>query len=328
VLLSTPALVAHTVSAKAVPLPEQPTTRVIVLDNCDPIYKGKEHYEDNLSFLDGSGKTVARVSGLNNCEEIGSPHKIAVDRMRSLVWVAENVGHRLLQYDLKGKRLLALPGVPASALAVDPATGNVWVLRSTGSIGKGATEVYDLAGSRVAAYEFHGWDIAYDGKGKAFWLAEQQLLKVTPEGKVLFQKPIAQWCASSVAVDQKTGAVWVTTREYSARNGKNELLGFANDGQLLHTIPLGARTPFRVAVDSRDGTVWVTIFRGPVLRYTAQGQPDGEFPLQALAAEVDGATGDVWVVTQDETVKLNTKGKTLVKARHPQKTSQAWIASY
>src|SRR6516225_2376560 len=93
-------LVAATAGGK--PAPRGKPGGIVVLDNCDPEYKGKETYEDNLSFLDAGGKLRSRVSGLNIAEEIGSPHRVAVDAERERVWVAEMVGNRLLQYDLAG----------------------------------------------------------------------------------------------------------------------------------------------------------------------------------------------------------------------------------
>jgi hypothetical protein len=312
----------------AAPLPAKPTG-VIVLDDCDPQYKDKDRYEDNLSFYDAAGKLLRRVSGLNNCEEISSPHKIAVDVARGRVWVTENVGHRLLQYDLSGREQLNLSDVKASALAVDPSTGNVWVARSTGRIGEGCLEVFSKEGRSLKTYESVGWDLAYDPKGKVFWLAGKDLVKVSLEGKVLFQKQITTWCAASLAVNPKTGAVWVANREHTpAVLGKNELLGFDNEGQLVHSIPLKNGSPFRVAVDPNDGTVWVTIMRGPVLRYTADGKADGGQKVTAIAADVDPHTGDVWVVTEEEVLRLNKKGETVARAKHEAKTTQSWIVCY
>src|SRR5262249_20279576 len=155
-----------------------------------------------------------------------------------------------------GRELVALKNVQASALAVEPASGNVWVLWTRGGIGTGSTEVFDKDGQSVATYDHHGWDIAFDGKSKAFWMADRNLLKDSTKGETLVQKEITKWCASSLDVDQKTGMVWVATREYSPNFGRNELLGFDNDGKLVKTIPLGA-APFRVAVDSRRGFVWL-----------------------------------------------------------------------
>jgi DNA-binding beta-propeller fold protein YncE len=300
----------------------------LVLDDCDPAYKGKASYEDNLSFFDSSGKLVARVSGLNNCQEIGSPHKIAIDRKREVVWAAENVGHRLLRFDLKGRKLGEVENVHASALAIDPASGNVWVARGTGRIGQGSLDVYDPTGRRLVTHDHHGWDIAYDQKGKAFWLADTNLLKVSLLGRVVVQVPVAGWCASSLEVNQKTGSVWVATRHHSAALGKNALVGFENEGRRRHEVELGARSPLRVSVDSSTGCVWVTIIRGPLLKYTADGKPDGERNVKALAADVEPGTGAVWVATQEEVLKLDRTGKVVAKASHKATTSQAWVLSY
>jgi DNA-binding beta-propeller fold protein YncE len=300
----------------------------LVLDNCDPVYDGKARYEDNLSFFDSRGKLLARVSGLNNCEEIGSPHKIAVDSKRRCVWVVENVGNRLLQYDLKGKLLRAIPSVKASAAAVDPDTGNVWALWSTGRIGGRGTRVFDPNGKLLATYSFDGWDIAHDPKGKAFWLAGQDLVKVSLAGKVLLRKRVAGWCSSSLAVNRKTGDVWVATRQHSPGLGDDALLGFDNAGRQRHAIGLAGRCPFRVAVDSASGVVCVTLFRGKVLRYTAAGKADGEHKVAALAADAEEGTGAVWVATNDEVLKLGKTGKVLARARHKGKTSQAWVSAW
>jgi DNA-binding beta-propeller fold protein YncE len=323
------ALLGLSGDGRAAPLPGRVKSGgVLVLDDCDPDYRGKAVYADNLSFYDAAGKLRARVSGLNNCEEIGSPHKIAVDGKRGCVWVVENVGHRLLKFDRKGKQLLAVKDVQSSALAVDPASGNVWLLHSEGRIGGGSTQVRDPKGRLLATHAFHGWDIAYDARGNCFWLAEEDLVKVSLAGKVLLRKCVAGWCSSSLAVNQKTGAVWVATREYSAGRGVDALLGLDNAGKLLHDIRLKAGTPFRVAVDSTTGKVWVTLFGGPVLGYTAGGKPEGELKVKAITADVEVGTGNVWVVTQTEVLKLDRKGGVLARARHAGKTTQAWVLSY
>jgi DNA-binding beta-propeller fold protein YncE len=320
-------LLAFAPPGRPAPVPESAPGGVVVLDNCDPVWQGKKDYEDNLSFLDGAAKLLGRASGLNLCEEIGSPHRVAVDPARKCVWVAESVGRRLLQYDLQGKLLSARPDVTCSALAVDPETGDVWVTGS-GRVGEGATTVFDKGGNLRVGYSFTGYDIAYDKKGKAFWLAGPQLLKVSPDGKVLRNDVIADWTAVSLAVHPETGAVWVVTRAANIRTGLNLLLGFDNAGKLLHTVPLDERVPFRVAVNARDGSVWVTIFGKSVAHYSATGELLAEHKLAALAADVDPSGGNVWVVTPDAVVKLDPGGKELARSRLKAKTSQAWLAAY
>jgi hypothetical protein len=170
--------------------------------------------------------------------------------------------------------------------------------------------------------------MVYDEKAKAFWLADTDLVKVSLLGRVLARVPVAGWCASSLAVNHKTGAVWVATRHHSAGLGKNALVGFDNDGRRLHEVDLGTRTPFRVAVDSATGSVWLTIMRNMVLKFTADGKPNGERKVQALAADAEPGTGAVWVVTQEEVLKLDRTGKVVAKVPHKARTGQAWALAY
>lgn len=312
----------------AAPAPARKDSGILVLDNCDPDFKGKVVYEDKLSSISSGGKLLFRVSGLNNCESIGSNHMIASDVKRGWVWIIENVGHRIHKYDRAGKELLVLNDIQASALAVDPDTGDLWVLTSKGTLPGDKTVVFDAHGNQQIVHNVSGFDIAYDGKSKSFWIAGPNLAKVK-QGEVVVHKQITTWCASSLAVHPITGMVWVAVRRHEqVPNSKNELLGFDNDGELQKTIALDDAIPFHVSVDARDGAVWLTLFRHSVQRYTAAGKRDAEHELKALAAESDVRSGGVWVVTPEETVLLSRKGKALFRVKHNGETSQAWIAGW
>jgi DNA-binding beta-propeller fold protein YncE len=317
--------------ALAAPAPKEPEkpTGILVLDNCDDQYQGKEEYKDNLTLLDSAGKQVFRVSGFNNCESIGSSRMIAPDPTRKCIWVIENVAHRIRRFDLAGKETLTIPGVSGSAIAVDPETGNVWALANEGQIGKGKTVVYDEKGKEVATFDISGWDIAYDRKAKAFWIAEKKLTKLTPaNGEVVWSVDISTWCASSVDVDPRSGAAWVAVREHPDVAGSaNRLLKFDADGKELVAIDLGKKGPFRVSVDPKDGNVWVAHFMKSVERFSADGKSQADHVVEALAVQVDPAGGDVWVVTPKEMQKMTPEGTLIKRVSHAGKTSQAWIAS-
>jgi DNA-binding beta-propeller fold protein YncE len=304
-------------------------TGILILDNCDDEFRGKEAYEDNLTLLDPAGRRTFRVSGFNNCESIGSSHMIAADPARRRVWVIENVAHRIRRFDLTGKETLAIPGVHGSAIAVDPETGNAWALAGGGQIGRGKTVVYDDKGKEVASYELSGWDIAYDRKAKAFWIVDTKLTKITAaKGEVLCSVDVSTWCASSVDIDRRSGAAWVAVREHEQVPGSsNRLLKFDPDGKELVAIELGEKSPFRVSVDPNDGSVWVAHFMRSVERYSADGKYLTEQAIAALAVQVDPAGGDVWVVTPRQVQKRSAKGEVLARAAHAGKTSQAWIGA-
>ena len=89
-------------------------------------------------------------------------------RRRGWIWVLENVGNRIHKLDRQGKELLVIKDVKASALVVDPASGNLWVIATNGTIDGDHTEVYSADGKSLHTYGVSGWDIAYDNVGKHF----------------------------------------------------------------------------------------------------------------------------------------------------------------
>jgi hypothetical protein len=189
--------------------------------------------------------------------------------------------------------------------------------------------VYDDNGKKVATYDISGWDITFDRKAKAFWIAERKLTKISAaKGEVLCSVAIAQWCASSVDVDPNSGVAWVAVREYNPTAGKSDrLLKFDADGQALLAIDLEKKMPFRVSVDPKDGSVWVAHKGKSVERFSADGKSQAEFPVAALAVQVDPAGGDVWVVTPERVQRMAPKGTVITQADHAGVTSQAWIAA-
>jgi DNA-binding beta-propeller fold protein YncE len=315
-------------TAAPAPIEKPKRTGILVLDNCDEQFQGKVEYEDNLTLLDSAGKQTFRVSGFNNCESIGSSRMIVADPKRDCIWTIENVAHRIRRFDLAGKETLTIEGIHGSAIAVDPETGNLWVLVGE-QIGAGKTDVYDTTGKLVASYDVTGWDIVYDRTAKAFWIAERKLTKISAaKGEVQFSVNISTFCASSVDVDPKSGAAWVAVREHPQIAGSsNRLLKFSADGKELAAIELGKKGPFRVSVDAKDQCVWVANFKKSIERFSTEGKSEAEFDVEALAVQVDPAGGDVWVATPTETLKMTAKGDVTKRVRHAGKTSQAWIAS-
>jgi hypothetical protein len=71
----------------AAPIPKLPVKpqRILILDNCDEEYVGKDEYEDNLTFIDITDKRLFRMTGFNNCHSFGSPRKIASDLRRDCI---------------------------------------------------------------------------------------------------------------------------------------------------------------------------------------------------------------------------------------------------
>jgi hypothetical protein len=297
---------------------------VLVLDNCDDKFRGKKEYKDNLTFVNADGNQRFRISGFNNCESMGSSRMIAVDSIRNAIWVVENVAHRVRRFDFDGKETLIINLVGASAIEVDPKTGNLWALENRGRIGGGKTVVYDGKGKHLATHNITGWDIAFDHKASAFWIADRNLTKVSATtGAVLSKTEFTTGCASSVDVDQGSGAAWVTVREFDGKS--NRLLKFDAKGKKLVTIELGQKLPLRVSVDQRDGSAWVAHFVKSVERFSRDGSSQGEFPIDALAVQAGASDGAAWVITRADVQVISTKGTLTKLIGHVGETSQAWV---
>jgi DNA-binding beta-propeller fold protein YncE len=316
-------------AATAPPPPGKPkSVTILVLDDSDREFQGKEKYEDNLTAYTTAGDLKFRTDGINMAQSIGGSNTIVPDMKREHIWVVESAGNHLLRFDAEGKKVLTVDDVHGYGGALDPETGNVWVTTGKRGFGTGDVVVYNPAGKVVASHGVGGYDIAYDPKGKAFWVAHQQLTKLGLDGKVLFQTEISKWTASSVAVNPESGQVWVTAREHPQVQGStNRLLGYANDGKKLFDHDVTA--PFKVSVDPQTGDGWVTVFGKGLRRYGADGTSKGEVAVPgALGAVAPGVDGDVWVVTREETVRLTAAGKKVLAVKHKKPTDQAWIGWY
>ena len=320
------ALAAFAWNATAAPaLPVAKGGGVFVLDDSDPTFKDKASYADNLSYIDASGKLVFRVTGLNMCQTVGSNRQVAFDAKREHVWIVETVGFTARKYDMSGKELVVVKNVKANSAAVDPETGNLWVLTSDGTIYGSKTIVFSPEGKELAVHDFSGFDIVYDAKSKAFWIASKTLLKVDPSGKKLIDQNLTAWCCSSLDVNPTTGQLWVAVRKHPQVAGsENELLSFDSDGKIKHTIKFDKRSPFHVTIDKKTGSVWGTDFGTAVRRYSPDGELEVERKVDALSAHADSATGDLWVVTKEETLRMAANGNITKRVKHAAQTLQAW----
>ena len=299
----------------------------LVLDDCDPELKPREQPGDRLTLVDENGAKKFRVTGFDVCQDISNAHRMASDPARGCFWVLENDTKRIRRVDYAGVVTQSIKTEKTgSAIAVDPETGNIWTLLSDSPF-RGKTVVYSPAGEKLAMLDHFGTDIVYDRRAKAFWIAGPSLTRISADMKrTNGPYDLRAWTVTSLDVDVNDGTVWVATRDLVEKTPQNQILHVDVDGEQLHRINVGADHMKKVSVDARDGSVWVVHNRQSVDHYSRAGKLLVKHPLDGvLTAEVDDRTGELWVVTRNDTGRLDAHGKLVSPLRHPTFTSDAWI---
>ncbi|NQV31179.1 MAG: flagellar basal body-associated FliL family protein [Phycisphaeraceae bacterium] len=247
---------------------------VLVLADTDPVFKGKDTYDDRLYMLNSQGEIEAGLSGFNICQSIGGSHRLAVDTKRRTLWVTENVGAFLWHFDLNtGKLIHKIPNLKANSVAIDPDTGNAWVLIGNGNIGNGHIKVISPTGRIMAKHDVSGLDIAYSQHDQCFWVIDKTVTRLDTGGNILGQiTEKIPHVASSVSIDENTGHAWIVIRDHpDVANSRPELWVVNPNMTILQKIDLGDTYPRCVSVDPEQKTVWVGCVMG-ALRFNTQGE--------------------------------------------------------
>src|SRR5262249_21929085 len=142
---------------------------LVILDNADPVDRGKTSYNDTLTLRDSAGSILWQKSGINTSNE--HAHSVAADPERTTIWVCEDGGsNRLLQYSLAGDLNFEKPDIQGWAVAIDPKTGNAWVLTNKNQYPGEKLVVFGPSGERLHDFDIKGIDIAYSTIEDCFWI--------------------------------------------------------------------------------------------------------------------------------------------------------------
>lgn len=302
---------------------------VVVLDNCDPDFKGDLPREDSLRFLTEAGKPRFVSKRFNNCEAIGINHGIAVDPKRARIYIREFVGKKVTAFDPNGTMVFETRDVPRPyALAVDSQTGHVWCLSSGHGNQDGQIVVISSTGEHVSTFAVDGFDITFNPHDETFWVVGQEVTKIDRDGRILFTSAGVKWRYVAVAANPKDGSVWVVERKHTMTGGRNRLARFNRDGKMVQSLELAKAMPMDVACDPVSGTAWIVDFRNQILRVPMKGKPLPKLPIAARSVAIGRKSGRIWVATDQSILRLNREGQTL--AEHPldRPSSQTWLAAY
>jgi hypothetical protein len=195
-----------------------------------------------------------------------------------------------------------------NATAIDPTTGNLWALKTSGTIYGSGIAVYSPAGEKLHDWKINGAAIAYSPHDHCFWISGSKLLKVGLDGKVITQSPIAfSWLARELAVDPTDGSVWVSESAHpDLRQSRNQLYIVNADGQVRHQLDRRDQSVGRIELDPSRATAWINMSQG-IARCSMDGVTQSVIPVNGdLCLEPD--TGCIWVAGPAGVVRINPDG--------------------
>jgi len=310
-------------AAKAVPRDKY---LVAVLDDCDPDFRNKAEYSDTITLYDSDGNTLWQLGGLNTCQTIGGNHCVVYDGVSDAICLTERVSHQLLCLDLTGKTLWKKESSGGDGMGVDPKTGNLWMLTSSGTIYGDNLVVLDPNGAEVAKHPVGAFDMVYSAPDDCFWTVGKKASKIGKDGKVLWSSSDVAWCMLGVAVNSADGSVWAIDGQHPDVGGSQKcIIIYERDGKVRKEIPFAdeKERPFAVAVDSSRGAAWVAAYNR-LLKLSLDGEVQKRIDVGAFSVAVDEGSGDVWAAGNEGVWKLNSDGKILWMQATPG-GSQKWL---
>jgi 5-hydroxyisourate hydrolase-like protein (transthyretin family) len=307
---------------------------VVVLDDCDGNFERGRPHHDGLRILHvsptpegGYVKSIIKKE-FNTCQTIGSIHCVALNAARGRIYVSEIAGNRVTALDVQGGKLWEVEKIEAGALAVDTKTGHLWcTVGHTLAIGQ--TVVFDRTGREVTSFPVRGVDIAYDPHTDGFWLVGDGITKLSRQGQELFHELRAGWAYVSVAMNPRDGSLWIVERAHpDVARSVNRLWHRDAKGGVIKTWDLGEKPIFGVACDPKTGTAWVTSLGTDLLRFTADGNELPPLPVKARAIAISPATGQVWLTTETDIVRLDGSDRLHTVSRFGATSGQSWLAVF
>ncbi|HVT89533.1 MAG TPA: hypothetical protein VHD56_11820 [Tepidisphaeraceae bacterium] len=299
---------------------------VAVAEDADPNFKDKSAYADTLTVYDGAGTIHGQAGGLNQFSWADS-HIIAASPRDGSIWLIETSGRRLLHYSREAKLLSEIKGTQYESLAIDPKTGNIWTLSDGGRAGTSTIHVLNPDGVEMTSYSAAGGDLAYSAHDDCFWIAGSQLSKVDRNGNTIAQGAVkVTYAASSLAVNDSDGSVWLTERSHpQMETSVDRLTIFESNGQVRKQVDGfdGA-----VVVDSSHGAGWAFSRRTSnprLVKFDLNGNILQTIPLTGSSLAIEPDTGYLWVGGPAAIDRLDLEGNVVATIKSNQKTAK-WIA--
>ena len=299
---------------------------VAILDDVDPSFSGKASYDDTLTIRDSTGKALWEKGGFNIAQDIGGSHAIAADFERRTLWVCESVGRRLLNYGVDGKLNFEKPDIRAMSIALDPKTGNLWASCGNGTIYGGNILVFNPQGEQISKWDIQANNLAYSAHDDCFWAVGKGLQKIDRQGRIVLTGNFeAPWVATSAAVNDVDGSVWITEgRHPNVKESRGRVWIFDSGGNLRRNFEVDFDNRC-VVVDTARRVAWIgTPTR--VVKTDLDGKVLAEAPVAASAIAIEPDTGYVWCASWNSGLFRIDADAKLIWTDGAANLTQKWVA--
>ncbi len=276
-----------------------------IVDDADPQGGGKETYDDTVSEIDGQGHTRWQRGGMNVYVWLQG-HGIAQNPVDHSLWL---VGAQLTKLRSDGTVEFEKKDVRVNSLAVDPKTGNVWVVVNEGTAPGPRIVIYNLAGEKLKEVKIATFEIAYSAHDDCFWTASETLQKLNRDGKVMLEgEKHFDWLGAGLSVNESDGSVWAVDPNQQDSASSGQVIVFEPDGRVRRTIELAARG---VAVDVARGHAWLSGTPDGLVEVTLNGDVVKSVPVASASVAVEPDTGCVWVAGNKGIWRVDANGNYL-----------------
>lgn len=239
---------------------------------------------------------------------------IEVDKADRTVWVADTNNNRVFQASRYGKDKAYIIDddiIGPHHVAVSPQERALWVTNAL----KGEVIKFSLEDKREL-FRVKGFKIPHDIMASAYdgivWVGDnerKELIRISPQGRILSRLKKDFLDMGHLAVDPRDGSCWVTTDSHL-------VVKVSSDGRTI-LAKIEGIDGFMAVIDPKDGGCWVSDFKkGEVVKISSGGQVIkrvGGFTNCLGMSEIDARERVFWLANsgKGEIVKLNTDGEIL-----------------
>lgn len=264
-----------------------------------------------------TGGLTANVTIVDGAKLVGpfpvgdEPNGLTFDEQGNL-WVANRGSDSVMKLSPQGQVIGTFPVTEPDNVYSRP-NGRMWV---RGTTGDSVMPIWDLSGTQVgSATAMWGPDLSFDAQGNGWYAYQLHAARFAPDGSNLngFMLP---YSAGAVAA-ASNGDAWILSDRAIAFQDAPKIYRVSASGGLLatHLLPDAiGDSAYDIKLDAA-GNPWVMSGFG-LYRMNSDGSFAG--PFGKIGRFMFAPSGDIWIHTLQEVIKLNSAGETLATYAVPE----------